>query len=184
MQVETELTDELYWRATLVWGVVAAILLWLLARYLPRHRLERVRWAIPLAAALFWGIFSAVIVWSGWESYYRFFYSSRLRIIIPLLAPLIYAGASLLLWWLACRLPGNPVVTFCLLGGLASLVEHGAAIYLLDILDRVPLLQGSGPLAVLAFAVPEYVVYWGVVLTLAALLARSSIWLQTRVRKR
>lgn len=77
-----------------------------------------------------------------------------------------------LVWWAARRLPGNPVVAFCLFGGLEALAEHLVAIYGLDILERVPLLQGSDPLAVLAFSVPEYVAYWGVVLGLAALLAR------------
>jgi hypothetical protein len=184
IQVETALTDDLFWRAALVWGVVAASVVWLLARYVRLTWLEQVRWAIPLAAAFFWGIFATVLVWSRWGDYYRFFYSSRLRLIVPLYAPLFYAIASLFLWWIARRLPGNPAVSFCLLGGLEALVEHLAGIYLFGILERVPLLQGSRPLAVLAFALPEYVVYWGAVLGLAALLARFSIWLQTRARKR
>jgi hypothetical protein len=112
------------------------------------------------------------LVWTFWPTYYQHFYSSRLRLIIPLVAPLFYAGVGTLLWWLARRLPGNPVVTFCLLGGLEALVEHLPAIYGVDLLDRVPMLQGSDPLAVLAFSVPEYVVYWGLALGLAAVLAR------------
>ncbi|MDT8305117.1 MAG: hypothetical protein RRC07_04220 [Anaerolineae bacterium] len=169
-----------FWEAALIWGVVAAALLWLLARTVRRPALERVRWAVPVAAALFWGIFATVLVYGMWASYYEYFYSTRLRLIIPLYAPLLYAVVGTFLWWAARRLPGNPAVTFCLLGGLESLAEHLIAIYALDILERVPLLQGSDPLAVLAFAFPEYVVYWGIVLALAAILARFWTYLQSR----
>jgi hypothetical protein len=43
-------------------------------------------------------------------------------------------------------------------------------IYGLRILDKTPLLEGVSPLSVLASAVPEYVIYWGMVVGLGALL--------------
>lgn len=182
--METTLSGSVFWKATLIWGVAAAGLIWFLSRRVRRSSLEQARWAVPLAAALFWGILATVLVWGTWDDYYRYFYSDRLRLIIPLYAPLFYAAAGALLWWVARRLPGNPVVAFCLLGGLESLPEHVAAIYLFGILDQVPLLQGSEPLAVLAFAMPEYAVYWAVVLALAALLARFWSSYQTRTGHR
>jgi hypothetical protein len=181
--MDTTIAGGGFWQAALIWGAVAAILVWVLARTVRRAPLEQVRWALPVAAALFWGIFATVLVYGMWATYYEHFYSSRLRLIIPIYAPLLYAAVGTFLWWAARRLPGKPAVTFCLLGGVESLVEHGIAIYGLGILDRVPLLQGSDPLAVLAFAFPEYVVYWGLVLALAALLARFRIRRQTRRRE-
>jgi len=171
--MEAELSSDGYWLAALIWAVVAAALVLLLRWRVRREALEGARWAVPVAAALFWGVLAAVLVRVYWEAYYQHFYSAPLRLVVLLVTPFFYAALGALLWWLARRLSGNAPVTFCLLGGLEALVEHLVAIYWLGILERVPMLQGADPLAVLAFSVPEYVVYWGLVLGLAALLARA-----------
>lgn len=73
----------------------------------------------------------------------------------------LYGAIGLALWWLALRLQGNPVLNFCLLGGLEAIPEHLWVIFGLRILERVPMLQGVSPTSVLVFAIPEYVLYWG-----------------------
>jgi hypothetical protein len=67
------------------------------------------------------------------------------------------------------RLPFNPVVAFCLLGGLQSIPEHAIAIYRFHILE-VPLMQGSPPAGIFVFAYFEYVFFWGLALGLAGIL--------------
>ena len=101
-----------------------------------------------------------------WDIYYRYFLPNT---SILLVTPLVGALLALVFHWLALRLPGNPIVSFCLLGGLESLLEHLWGIYGLGIL-RAPLMQAVAPLSILAFAVPEYIFYWCVVLSIAVLL--------------
>jgi hypothetical protein len=83
----------------------------------------------------------------------------------------VYPLAALLFRWIALRLPGNPVLWFCLLGGLESIAEHAVAIYRLNIL-RIPILRGSTAAAIFLFAFFEYVVYWGAALWLSLLVDR------------
>lgn len=61
------------------------------------------------------------------------------------------------------------MVAFCLLGGFESILEHIWGIYGFGIL-KILLLQGGSPLLVLAFAFPEYIFYWGIVVAVSSLL--------------
>ena len=49
---------------------------------------------------------------------------------------------------------------FALLGGLEGVLEHLFGFYLLDILQKVPFLQGLPPGPLLVFSFFEYVFYW------------------------
>ena len=120
------------------------------------------------SSAVLWGIFAAAVLWGFWDIYYRYFFPGWMRWFPPFMA-MLYGAIGLALWWLALRLPGNPVLNFCLLGGLEAIPEHLWGIYGLRILERVPMLQGLSPTSVLVFAIPEYVLYWGVILGVATL---------------
>jgi hypothetical protein len=133
-------------------------------------RFRQITWALAGASAIFWGIFATILLWGFWDWYYSYFYPDWSRWLAPLATPLLYAAVGLALRWLAIRLPGNPVVNFCLLGGLESIPEHVWGIYRLGILDRVPLLQGISPISIFIFAVFEYILYWSIVLGIAILL--------------
>ena len=87
-----------------------------------------------------------------------------------------YPFIGLVLWWLAARLPGNPAVNFCLLGGVLSVPEHLWGIYRLGMLDKVPFLLEASSASVLAFAVPEYILYWGSILSIATLIQSGRQW--------
>ncbi len=134
-------------------------------KHIPRVRFGPLKLALVAAAALFWGIFATILRWSFWESYYRYFAPDWTLWAAPL-AALFYAAVALVLAWLAARLPGNPGLNFCLLGGLESVPEHLWGIYGAGIL-RVPILQGINPSLLLVFAFFEYVLYWSVVLVIA-----------------
>jgi hypothetical protein len=60
-----------------------------------------------------------------------------------------------------------------LLGGLTALPEHVWGIYRLGMLEQVPFLRKASALSVLAFAVPEYALYWATVLSIARLIQRG-----------
>ncbi len=151
----------------------AALLLLLTWRIKPVRFIE-LKWPLAAAAALFWGGFAFFLVQVFWESYYRYFYPPWFHSGgILLLVALVFGLLALAFHWLALRLPGNPIVTFCLLCGLESLLEHLWGIWGLRI-TAVPILQAASPAAMLAFAFPEYILYWCVVILLAA--ASQSFW--------
>jgi hypothetical protein len=112
----------------------------------------------------------------------------RLGFLLSLLCTLLGSNRSpawlyfllgLLLRWAALRLPGNPIISFCLLGGLESVPEHAIAIYRFHIL-QIPFLQDTTAAAIFILAYFEYVVYWSLALCLAIAVDR----LLSHIRKR
>ena len=169
----TKLTSETFWLGALVAAFIDIGLVLLLALCMKPARFRQLSWAITGTSAVLWGILAIACLRGFWDLYYRYFYPGWMRWLAPLDA-LLYGAIALALWWLALRLPGNPVVNFALLGGLESVLEHLLGIYGLGILDKVPVLQGVSPASALVFAFFEYIFYWGVVLGVAGLLGR--VW--------
>ncbi len=152
--------------AILLAVITVAILTW----RIPSSHFRQIRIVIiALAAALFWDALALVLHTVYWDSYYRYFAPDYVNWLTPL-AALFYFVVGLVLSWLALRLPGNPVVNFCLLGGIESIPEHFLAINRLHILD-IPSFQGVSAAEIYFFAFFEYIIYWGIVLMLAVLLA-------------
>lgn len=89
--------------------------------------------------------------------------------------PILYALFAFMFHWLAFRAPGKPIIIFCLLGGVESLLEHVWGIVGFKILD-IPLLQGTSPASILTFSIPEYVFYWCIVISLAVLVQNGWRW--------
>ncbi len=130
---------------------------------------QELRRTLVVAAAVFWSLFSLVLVLFFWEPYYQYIYPGWFRLGgILVFVPLLYGLFAYAFHWLAFRLPGIPLITFCLLAGIESVIEHVAGIYGLKIL-QVPILQEASPASILAFAFPEYIFYWCIVIFLAAL---------------
>jgi hypothetical protein len=172
---DTKLTSETFWLGALWAALIDVGFVLLLALCLKPARFRQLAWALTGTSAVLWGVLATACLWGFWDLYYRYFYPGWMRWLAPLDA-LLYGAIALALWWLALRLPGNPVVTFCLLGGVESVLEHLLGIYGLRVLDKVPVFQGVSPASALAFAFFEYVFYWGVVLGIAALLGRVWRW--------
>ena len=128
-------------------------------------------WRFCIAAAIFWGSLSLILVLSAWDHFYSHFTPNYYRYVAPLAALFIYPLWSLVLRWIALRLPVHPILGFCMLGGIQGILEHAVAINRLNLLT-VPFLAGSGPLAVYVLALFEYIVYWGIVVFLAIVVGR------------
>lgn len=143
----------------------------LLAWRIKPARFRQLTWALAGASAIFWSILWIAVLWAYWDLCYRHIFPGWAGYLAPSYG-LLYAGVGLAFWWLALRLPGNAIVSFCLLGGLKSVPEHLWAIYGLGTLDKVPAFLGISPASVLVFAVFEYIFYWSIVLSIAVLLRR------------
>ncbi len=161
----------------------ALILVTLLAWRIRPTQFRLLSWqAVGIGSALFWSLFAGVMIWYAWDYYYRYYAPSWDRIIAPLGAFVLYFFLGLLLRWVALRLPGNPTVTFCLIGGLESVPEHAIAIYRFHIL-QIPFLQGTTATAIFIFAFFEYIVFWSLALCLVIALDRLLRQLRKRTAK-
>ena len=154
-----------------------AAFIWLLVRQVKPARFRELKWTLVGTAAVFWSIYGLVLVQVFWDSYYRYFFPASFRSSgILLFVPLVYGFLALIYHVLAFRLPGNPIVVFCLLAGFESLLEHLWGISGFRILE-VPMMQDASPLSILFFAIPEYIFYWCLVICLAVLFQNGWRWL-------
>lgn len=172
----TQLTSADLWQSAFFITVIDGIFISLLFWRINRERFWQLRWPLVTAAAVFWGGFAFVFYRVFWDAYYRYFSSSWLynggSLVLGILLGIVLA---LLFHWAACRLPGNPLVGFYLVCGLESLLEHLWGIHSLRILD-IPMLQGVSPISILAFAFPEYIFYWCIVISMAVLIQNGWKW--------
>jgi hypothetical protein len=164
-----EVSSGQFWMSAGVTLIVAVTCMAFLAWRISPARFREMRTALVITAAVSWGIFSLVLVNVFWEIYYRTIFPAWSRSAwLLLLSSLLYGFFALAFHWLALRLPGHPLVNFCLLAGFEALLEHLWGFYGLKVLE-VPLLRQASPLSILAFSFPEYIFYWCVIISLAAL---------------
>jgi hypothetical protein len=171
---EFRATSEIYWISTLVAALIDVVLVFLLAKTVQRDRLRQLAWPLVIASAAFWLALWAWVMQDAfvWETCFQYVFADRARWMMPLLMALLEAAIALGMWWLALRLPGNAAVTFCLLGGLDSFPGHLWAIYGRRLFEACPLLQQVSVASALIFGFFEFVIYWSVILIIAALLKR------------
>jgi hypothetical protein len=128
------------------------------------------KWALVGTGAAAWAGFSMLLVQIFWDEYYCYLFPPAFRSGgLLLFVPLTYGLIAWLLHWLSLRMPGHPLLAFSLLAGVESLVEHSWGFYGMKALD-IPALQDASPVSILAFAVPEYIFYWLLMVGLSAFL--------------
>jgi hypothetical protein len=169
--MDLKLTHQDVWLSTLIFAVFGLITLIPLIIVFRDDLFERSTWTTVGAAAVFWGVAATIAMIRFWDLYYVYIFPVWVRWIVPFDA-LLYGVIGLLMWWLACRLPGVAVLWFVILGGVEGILEHVLGIYGLHILDKVPWLEGISPFPVVVFSFFEYVFYWSLVAWLAFILAR------------
>ncbi len=187
---DIKITSEMLWLSAFITALIDVGLILFLARRIQRPRFRQLHWPVALAAGVFWVSYGLMLFALTWESFYAKFLldPANRSLARSMLELLPYSIIGLVLWWLAVRLPGNPAVNFCLLGGVQSVPEHLWGIYRLGMLDKVSFLQQASAASVLAFAVPEYILYWGSILSIAMLIQSSQQWCKhywiSRARKK
>ena len=181
METEYQATSQIYWIATIVTALIDVVFVSLLAWRNKPARFHQLKWPLSIAAAVFWLSLWGWAMWDTfiWETCYQFVFPPWVRPFWPFTFGLINGGLALFFWWLARRLPGNPVITLVLLGGLESFPGHLWAIYGRGILET-PLLKEVSPASALTFGFFEFIFYWSFILTLASLVR----WLWDHRRRR
>ncbi len=157
------------------WFGLAGILLYLPLFWLfPTQTFRNSRRAVVMGASLFWLGFTAALVNLAWGYYYRFFYPAWMKWGTALIACCLYSIYALTCHWLACRLPVQPMLWFCLFTGLLAANEHYIAWNFARLPEKVPMLAGMPLLPTMLFAFFEYQVYWAIALWLGWILLKLS----------
>jgi len=179
MFTDAQLTTAMIWKVT---GIVFAldVILILLARHLiSRERFNQMRWLLAGAGGVFFlGVWISVLWW-GWDWFYSYIFPGWARYLLPPVFFLAYTLIALGMGWLSLKLPGNPAVSWCVLGGVEGLLTHIYAIYGLGAASKPPIMQGSDPFAVLIFAIFEKAFYWSLILLSCTFILRIT-WRRSR----
>jgi hypothetical protein len=165
-------TTEILWKAALIFAPVDAVLVSVLAWRIDARAFRSIKRTLVATTAIFWFAMWMVMT-SGlfWESVYHYVFPAWARWFIPPAYGLLFGAVAWLFWQLALRLPGRPVVNYCLLGGLWGALTHLWAISR-GILDKPPMLRGASPIAAVVFPIFEFILYWCITVTLAFLMQR------------
>jgi hypothetical protein len=164
MSPGVHLTTPLVWMCTGILLVLDVALILFARRFISRQDFQATRWVLPISAgSFFFLVWTSVLIW-GWDWFYSYIFPDGIRYLLPALFGVGYTALALAVVWLSLKLPGNPAVTWCLLGGLEGLLSHIYAIYGLGAASKPPIMQGSDPFSVLIFAVFEKAFYWSLVL--------------------
>jgi hypothetical protein len=169
---DLKVTTEILWQAAIYFAVIDIILITILHRIIKPKDLLEMKWVLMIVMALFFFLlFGSIVSVIFWDSVYSYVFPSWARWIIPPVYGICFSLVGLLFRWLAFRLHTNPVITFCLLGGLWGFLTHLLAIQR-GILQKPPMLQGSGSISALTIATVEFIFYWSICLGFAFLIIR------------
>ncbi len=178
MPSNIRVTSTDFWMATTVAIAMDLVLLGVLVWQVRPSSCRHLGPVLTIVSGILWGGFGCVLVWVFWDLYYRYLFPDWVRWVIPLNA-ILYGAIGLGLWWLSGKPRGGRVLAFCMLGGLAGVLEHLLGISWLGVLEKVPFLKGVDPQPLLVFAFFEYVLYWGIVLGAAVLVERTGLFRRT-----
>ena len=160
--MEYKLTNQDVWLSTMIFIVLDIFILVPLVLKFDYPKDKDIVWFVGGVSALLWGIFGTLVIYGFWEFYYQYLFPQWMRWLAPVDA-ILYGAIGLALWWLAGRFHAANLLWFVLLGGLEGILEHLVGIYLMQILDKVPWLEGISPSSVLVFSFFEYIFYWSIV---------------------
>jgi hypothetical protein len=164
------LTTPLIWTCTGIVAVLDVILVLLARRLVGRQQFHEMRWVLVIVSGVFFLLVWIFVLWWGWDWFYSYIFPGWARYLLPPIFCIAYTLLALGMSWLSLKLPGNPAVTWCILGGFEGLLSHIYAIYGLGAASKPPIMQGTDPLVVLIFAVFEIAFYWSLILLTSRLM--------------
>ncbi len=175
MDSDIKITTEMLYEGALVFALMDAIYIPLLAWRVNPEAFRKLKGSLIVAAALVWFGIWAWAIGNFWETVYSYMFPAWIGKWTPALAFVVAGPIALGLWTIALRLRGNPILTYCLLGGALGSLTHLWAVYR-GIVTKPPMLQGASPLAAVIIAFFEFMFYWCTILVLAKIID----WVRTR----
>ena len=171
MPFQFRLTSAMFWWSALVLLIVDIGFLMFLVQRIDPGRFRQLRWPLASASAIVWSVLWTAALWAYWSLWSSYVFPAWARWAAPF-SGVVFGIIAMAFWWLAMRLPGRPAVIFPLLGVVLSLPAHSYGIYKLQVLTKVPLVQGVSPASVLVFGTLEHILYWSIALSFALPLRR------------
>ena len=177
MPTDIKITTELLYKGALVFALMDAIYIPLLAWRVSDEAFRRLKWSLVIAAALVWYGIWAWAIGNFWETVYSYVFTAWARTWVPWIAFVVAGAIALGLWMLTVRLKRNLVLTYCLMGGVIGSLTHIWAVYR-GIVTKPPMLQGASSLAAVVIAFFEYIFYWCTILAIAKIMNWTQIKLK------
>ncbi len=169
---ELKVTTEMLWKGALILALIDIPFVFFLVRRVKRETFVHLKWTLVTTGAIFWFVLLAIMMsWIFWDEVYGYLFPAWARWLIPPVYTILFGAACLIFWYLAKRLPINPVLTWCLLGGWWGAITHIWAMYR-GLIDIPPALQGISPIAIAVIPIFEFMWYWCLILTIAAMIQR------------
>jgi hypothetical protein len=181
---DIKVTTEVLWKGAIFFALIDSMLITVVTRFIKPVDLFKMKWRLIIFMAVFFCIlFGLVMSLIFWDSVYSYVFPSWIRWIIPPSYGVLFSLVGLFFWWLAFKLPTNPVLNFCILGGLWGLTTHILAIHR-GILDKPPMLQGASSISALTIATFEFIFYWSICVGFTYLIERLRTRLFRRVKNK
>ena len=172
MPPDAHLTTPLIWMCTSILVLLDAILILIARRTIQREQFAEMRWLLAITGGVFFLlVWTCAMLWA-WDWFYSYIFPDWGRYLLPPIFWIVYTLLGLGMVWLSLKLPGNPAITWCMLGGVVGLLGHLYAIYGLGAVSKPPIMQGTDPFAVLIFAVFELAFYWSLILLACGFIRR------------
>ena len=166
---DTKVTTQILWKAALIFALIDIVFVFILRRRIRFEAFRQFKWTLVLTSGIFWCLLLGIVMsWIFWEPVYHYVFPHWARWLIPPVYGLFFAVIGLFFWWIAMRFPRDPVLAWCLMGGLWGMITHIWAIYR-GILDKPPMLQGASPVATVIMPIFEFIFYYCMILILTAL---------------
>jgi hypothetical protein len=167
---DVKVTTRILWQGTLIFALIDIVFISILKWRIKPEAFGHTKWTLVITTGVFWSLLFLVLMsWIFWDPVYHHVFPGWARWLVPPAYGLLFAAVGLLFWWLASRLPGNPVINYCLLGGLWGMITHIWAVCR-GLLDKVPMLQGASPVAAIIMPIFEFIFYWCISLAIASVL--------------
>jgi hypothetical protein len=159
-----KVTSDILWKGAIFFALIDVFLITILIKFIKAEDLRKIKWKLIIYMAIFFCLlFGSIVSIIFWDSVYSHVFPASMRWIIPPAYGLLFSLIGLFFWWLAFKLPSNPVMNFCISGGFWGFLTHILAIHR-GILDKPPMLQGASPIAALTLATFEFIFYWSICL--------------------
>lgn len=161
---DLKVTTEMLWRASLLFAIIDIVLITILTRLVKPPVFFNMKWKLIIVMAIFFCLlFGSIMSIIFWDTVYSYVFPSWMRWLIPPASGILFSLAGLFFWWLAFKLPANPVMIFCILGGSWGFLTHFIAVQR-GLLEKAPMLQGASSISALTIATFEFIFYWSICL--------------------
>src|SRR5512137_321056 len=108
---DLKVTTEMLWKAASIFALIDIVFIGVLAKFVKPHDLKKMKWRLVVVMfCYFFFLFGLIMSYIYWDSVYSLVFPGWFRWIIPPSYGLLFSLVGLFFWWLAFRLPKNPVV--------------------------------------------------------------------------